>query len=527
MYGTQSVGGKATMAEEEALEFGPFRLLVGRGELLLRGRPVQLGPRAFDLLKVLVRRPGDLVTKDEILAEVWPDTNVEENNLHVQASAVRKTLADGDQNGRYLITIPGRGYRFVAKVSPVSHTVETRAVPGKPSMVVLPFNNLSSDPEQEYFADGIVEDITTALSRFSSLFVIARNSAFTYKGRPVDIKQVGREMGVRYVLEGSVRRSKERVRISGQLIEAENGTHIWADRYDGEIGDIFALQDQIATSVVGALLPKLETVEIERARRKPPENLDAYDLYLRALAAFYSWTRAGNDEALTLLERALKLDPRFAAAAVIADNCWAARYAQGWSPIDEAIAESTRYATLAVQIDPENAEALSVLARRTPSIKQDIAETIELAERAVSINPNSAFAWRCTGYAFLFIGEAERAVEHFERTLRLSPRDPRAYDAVNGLGYALVQLARESQASALFRQAIHQNAAFAPAWRGLTSALAMADRSDEAKHALARTMELDPNFSLESITRRLGFSERVRAGRLFEGWRRAGVKERL
>jgi TolB-like protein/Flp pilus assembly protein TadD len=515
------------MIEEEAFEFGPFRLLAGRGELLLRGRPVQMAPRAFDLLQVLVRRPGDLVMKDEMLAAVWPGTIVEENNLHVQASAVRKVLAEGDQHGRYLVTVPGRGYRFTAKVSPVRHTIEATVVPGKPSIVVLPFTNLSSDPEQEYFADGIVEDITTALSRFSSLFVIARNSAFTYKGHPVDVKRVGRDMGVRYVLEGSVRKAGDRVRITGQLIEAQNGTHIWADRYDGNMGDVFALQDQITASVVGALLPKLESAEIERARRRPLENLDAYDLYLRALAAFYSWTRESNDEALALLERALELEPRFAAAAVIADNCWAARYAQGWSPIDEAIAQSTKYATLAVQIDPENAEALSVLARRTPSITQDLARTIELAERAVSSNPNSAFAWRCTGYAMMVIGEAERAVEHFERTLRLSPRDPRAYDAMNGLAYALVQLAHDSHAFVLFRQAIHHNPAYAPAWRGLTAALAMTDQLEEATGALARTMELDPNFSLQSITKRLGFSERVRTGRLFEGWRRAGVRERL
>jgi TolB-like protein/tetratricopeptide (TPR) repeat protein len=529
----------AAMTNADVFEFGPFRLLLHRRELLLHGRPVSLGPRAFDLLTALVHRPGDLVTKDELLSEVWPGTAVEENNLHVQASAVRKALANGDPNGRYMMTVAGRGYRFVAPVTRLAEGAPLNggldlaadavgpAAPGRPSIVVLPFNNLSTDPEQEYFADGIVEDLTMALSRFSSLFVIARNSAFTYKGRSVDVKQVGREMGVRYVLEGSVRKAKDRVRITGQLVEAENGTHVWADRYDGNLDDIFALQDQITASVVGALLPRLETAEIERARKKPTASLDAYDLYLRALAAFYSWTREGNDEALALLERSLQLDPRFAAAAVIADNCWAARYAQGWSPIDEAIAQSTRYITLAVQLDPDNAEALAVLARRTPSIKQDSEETIALVERAVASNPNSAFAWRCTGYALMFIGEAGRAVEHFQRTLRLSPRDPRAYDAVSGLAYAMVQLGREGEAIGLFRAAIRQNSEYAPAWRGLTSALALAGQGDEAERALNRIMDLDPNFSLQSITKRLGYSERVRAGRLFEGWRRAGVRERL
>jgi tetratricopeptide (TPR) repeat protein len=314
---------------------------------------------------------------------------------------------------------------------------------------------------------------------------------------------------------------------SASRASSSNGTHIWADRYEGGLDDIFALQDQITTSVVGALLPKLETAEIERARKKPTESLDAYDLYLRALAAFYAWTRDANDQALALLERSLRLDPRFAAAAVIADNCWAARYAQGWSPIDEAIAQSTRFATLAVQLDPDNAEALAVLARRTPSIKGDSEETIALAERAVSSNPNSAFDWRCTGYALMIIGESERAVEHFERTLRLSPRDPRAYDAVSGLALALVQLGHDTRAVELFREAIRQNPGFAPAWRGMTSALAMADQREEAERALERTMTLDPQFSLHSITKRLGFSKRVQVGRLFEGWRRAGVREHL
>jgi TolB-like protein/tetratricopeptide (TPR) repeat protein len=530
------------MSSKEILAFGPFQLMVGRRELMLRGQPVQLGPRAFDLLLALLRREGELVTKDELLAEIWAGAVVEENNLHVQVSALRRALDKGGDDTRYLQTVPNRGYRFVAPVQRLTVDAEQQPrvsvvdivqgstaspLPNKPSIAVLPFTNMSGDPEQEYFADGIVEEITTALSRFSSLFVIARNSAFTYKGRAVNVKQVGRELGVRYVLEGSVRKAQRRVRITGQLIEAENGTHIWADRYDGDLDDIFALQDKVTASVLGALLPKLETAEIERAGRKPTDSLDAYDLYLRALAAFYSWTREGNDQALALLERSLELDPRFAAAAVIADNCWAARYAQGWSPIGEAIAQSTRYAQLAVRLDPENAEALAVLARRTPSINRDSEETIALAERAVSLNPNSAFAWRCTGYGLMFVGEAERAVEYFERTLRLSPRDLRAYDATSGLACALVQLGRDTEAIGLFRQAIRQNANYAPAWRGLTAALAMDGQLDEARRVFKRTMELDPVFSLDSITERLGFSEKVRQGRLFEGWRRAGVPKTL
>ena len=526
------------MSSKEIFAFGPFELVVDRRDLLLRGEPVQMGPRAFDLLLALVRRQGELVTKDYLLTEIWAGAVVEENNLHVQVSALRRVLGQGGEDTRYLQNIPNRGYIFIAPVQRLTLEAEPQrqgvmadaaegevasSLPNKPSIAVLPFTNMSGDPDQEYFADGIVEDITTALSRFSSLFVIARNSAFTYKGGPIDVKRVGRELGVRYVLEGSVRRAGNRVRITGQLIEAEKGRHIWADRYEGELDDIFALQDQITASVVGALLPKLETAEIERARRKTTESLDAYDLYLRALAAFYSWTREANDQALAMLDSALELDPHFAAAAVIADNCWAARSAQCWSPFDEAIAQSTRFAQLAVRLDPDNAEALAVLARRTPSISQDYQEAIALGERAVAANPNSAFAWRCTGWALMLAGEAERAVDHFRHTLRLSPRDPRAYDALSGLAFALVQLDHDAEAIALCRQAIRQNPSFAPAWRGLTSALAMAGQIDEARRTLTRTLELDPPFTLQSINARLGFSDRARNGRLFEGWRRAGV----
>jgi len=528
------------MTSKEIFAFGPFKLVVGRRDLLLRGEAVQIGPRAFDLLLALVRRQGELVTKDHLLTEIWAGAVVEENNLHVQVSALRRVLQQSGDDTRYLQTIPNRGYVFIAAVQrlTVASASQQQGVvadavkgevasylPNKPSIVVLPFTNMSGDPEQEYFADGIVEDITTALSRFSSLFVIARNSAFTYKTGPIDVKKVGRELGVRYVLEGSVRKARNRVRITGQLVDAEKGTHIWADRYEGEVDDIFALQDQITASVVGALLPKLETAEIERARRKTTESLDAYDLYLRALAAFYCWTREANDQALAMLNTALELDPHFAAAAVIADNCWAARAAQCWSPYDEAVAQSARFAQLAVRLDPDSAEALAVLARRTPTFSKDHQEVIALAARAVATNPNSAFAWRCTGWALVFAGEAERAVEHFRRTLRLSPRDPRAYDALSGLAFALVQVDRDAEAISLFRQAILQNPGFAPGWRGLTSALAMVGQLDEAKRALTRTLELDPTFTLQSITARLGLNDRVRNGRLFEGWRRAGVVE--
>ena len=272
---------------DETFVFGPFRLSAGRRELLAHGAPVQLGARAFDVLLALVRRTGLVASKDELLAEVWPGTVVEENNLQVQISTLRKVLGEKPEGSQYLMTVPGRGYRFVGQVERVNRAgAETAApsvqpgqvgaplaLPDKPSIAVLPFTNMSGDPEQEYFADGMAEEIITALSRCSWLFVIARNSSFTYKGRAVDVRQVGRDLGVRYVLEGSVRRGVNRLRFTGQLIEATSGNHLWADRFDGEMSDVFELQDRITGNVVAAIEPSVQLAEIERIRQKPSANL--------------------------------------------------------------------------------------------------------------------------------------------------------------------------------------------------------------------------------------------------------------
>ena len=505
------------MESQDILAFGPFQLLVGRRQLLRAGQPVPLGARAFDLLLALVQREGALVSKKELMAEIWPRLVVDESNLHVQISAVRKAL---DGGAEYLVTVPRRGYRFVAHIN----RTRSNASADKPSIAVLPFTVMSAEPDQDYFADGVVEEVTAALSRFTSLFVVARNSSFTYKGRQIGIREIGRELDIRYVLQGSVRKSGAQIRIAAQLIEAESGTHLWSTRYEARLDDVFQLQDRITASVVGALVPKLEAAEIERALKKPTDSIDAYDRYLRALAAFYTWTREGNDAALALLREALELDPHFVSAILLAENCWAARYAQSWSTDEEAIAESSRLAQLASKLDPESAEALAVLARRTPSINRDYAQAIALAERAVGLNPNSTFVWRCAGYAYMYAAQAERAVLHFEQALLLSPRDPRSYDALNGLAFALIQLGRDAEAIEASRTALRQNADFAPAWRSLTSALALSGQMEEARAALARTMQLDPAFSIDGMTVRLGFSEPART-RLYEGWRQAGARQ--
>ena len=515
------------MKEYDTFVFGRFSLSVARRELRRDQEHIPLGSRAFDVLLALLRRHGQLASKEELLAEAWPDTVVEENNLKVQISALRKALGSD-----YVLTDPGRGYRFVAAVErrqsagaqPDQMAPAPLLPPRKPSIAVLPFANMSGDPEQEYFSDGISEDIITALARFPSLFVIARNSTFAYKGRPLDIHEIGRDLGVRYVLEGSVRKVGSRVRITGQLARTDDRAQLWAERYDRDLGDIFTLQDEMTANIVGALVPTLQRAEVEQARSKPPESLDAYDLYLRALAAFHAWTREGSDEALRLLDRALTLEPKYAAAVILAENCWVHRIGQAWSSAPEAVAQSTRFAHLAVQLDPENADALAVLARRTSTINQDYDEATALAARAVAINPNSAFAWRHGGYAFVFAGRPEEAETYFNRALRLDPRDPRGHDCLIGIALALIQLERDAEAIATARKAIQLYPNYAAAWRMLTASLALSGRLGEAREAILRVFELDPTCTLKTLYSRFGHSERARA-RFYGGLREAGMPE--
>src|SRR6266566_4026060 len=301
------------------------------------------------------------------------------------------------------------------------------ALPDKPSIAVLPFTNMSGDPEQDYFADGMAEDIITALSHFKSLFVIARNSSFTYKGRAVDVKQVGRELGVRYVLEGSVRKVANRVRITGQLVDTATGGHLWADRFDGGLGDIFDLQDQVTESVVGAIAPAVEKAEIERAKRKPTESLDAYALYLRGLARSYQFaSRQANDEALRLFNSAIELDPDFASAYGRAASCYHFAKINGWfSDTANEIAEVKRLAQRAVELGKDDATALAAGGHALAYVVRDLEVGAALIDRALVLNSNSAEAWHYGGWAKTFLGEHEAAIERFARALRLSPFDPR------------------------------------------------------------------------------------------------------
>jgi TolB-like protein/class 3 adenylate cyclase len=401
-------------------------------------------------------------------------------------------------------------------------------LPDKPSIAVLPFTNLSSDPEQEYFADGMVDDIITALSHFKALFVIARNSSFTYKGRAVDVKQVGRELGVRYVLEGSVRKAANRVRITGQLVDTATGAHLWADRFDGGLGDVFDLQDQVTESVVGAIAPALEKAEIERARRKPTESLDAYALYLRGLLRFYQVaSRQANEEALRLFNSAIELDPDFASAYGRAAHCYAIARANGWiSVTPNEIAEVTRLAQRAVELGKDDAIALAASGWALTYVVRDLGVGAGLIDRALVLNSNLAEAWAFGGWVKNWLGEPEAAIERFARAMRLSPLDPSLLRMPSGTAHAHFFLGRYDEAASWAAMALQYNPDYQPGLRIAAASNAMAGRPEQAHKAVARLRLLNPTLRVSTLKDVLGpFRRAEDLLRYEEGLRQAGLPE--
>ena len=407
--------------------------------------------------------------------------------------------------------------------SPLSDRLSAApSLPDKPSIAILPFQNMSGDPEQEYFADGIVEDIITALSRFKSLFVIARNSSFTFKGQAVDIKEVGRRLGVRYVLEGSVRKASGKVRITGQLIDAATGAHIWADRFERDLTDIFALQDELTIAVVSAIEPKMLQTEIELATRRRPENLTAYDFYLRAMPQYYRTTREGLAEALRLFHRALELDPGFAWAASLAGVCHMLNVVLGYSndpQFDRK--EAVRLVHLALSIDDGDPETLARASNTSAFMVGDSEGEIEMADRAVALNPNSFNTWNCRGQVYRIAGLPEEAIRSFERAIRMSPVDPRLHMTLTGIGIAFIELRRFDEAIVVGKKALRQKL-YVATYRCLASAFAHLGRDAEAHDAAARVLEIDPAFTISAFIDRGGQSN---AKLFIEGLRKAGLPE--
>jgi TolB-like protein/class 3 adenylate cyclase len=418
------------------------------------------------------------------------------------------------------------GARTTTLAGAAASTAPPLSLPDKPSIAVLPFQNMSGDPEQEYFADGIVEEMITALSRMRWLFVIARNSSFTYKGRTVDVKQVGRELGVRYVLEGSVRKSGNRLRITGQLIDASNGSHLWADHFDGGLDDIFDLQDQVTANAVSAIAPKLEQAEMERAKRKPTESLDAYDYYLRGMASVHLWTKEANSEALRLFYKAIELDPDFASAYGMAAWCYAWRKWNGWmADRVQEIAETERLARRAGDLGQDDAVALCRGGFSLGHVVGDRQGGATLIDRALVLNPNLATAWLLSGWIRAFLGEPEMAIEHLTRAMRLSPLDPLTFLALGGIAWAHFFATRYDETSSWAEKALQQRPNYVSGMRMAAAGHALAGRLEEARKMIARMLQLDPEMRVSNLKNVVGFFGAEDLARYSEGLRKAGLPE--
>jgi adenylate cyclase len=515
--------------------FEDYTLNTERRELHRGADAVSITPQVFDLLDYLIRNRERVVSKDDLIDAIWNGRIVSDAALTTRLNAARTALGDSGQEQRLIKTLPRKGFRFVGQVqeaqrpagataadNPIELPRPALTLPDKPSIAVLPFQNMSSDPEQEYFADGIVEDIITALSRFKSLFVIARNSSFTFKGRAVDIKEVGRRLGVRYVLEGSVRKASRKVRIAGQLIDAITGAHLWADRFERDLTDIFALQDEVTLAVVSAIEPKMLQTEIAMATRRRPENLTAYDLFLRALPPFYLATREGLAEAIRLAHRALELDPRFGSVAALAGLSHAMNVALGYSNDPQFdCKEAVRLVRLALSIDDGDPDTLAIASVTSALMVGDSEAEIEMADRAVALNPNSFNAWICRGTVYRIAGRPEEAIRSYERAVRMSPVDPRLYMTFEGIGRALIELGRFDEAIVVGKKALRQNH-YVAIYRCLASAFAHLGRDAEAREALARVLEVEPGYTISASIARGGLSN---AKLFIEGLRKAGLPE--
>ena len=399
-------------------------------ELRVGGEVRTVEPQVFDLLLYLVANRDRMVSKDELFEHVWEGRIVSEANLSNRIGLARQAVGDDGQKQALIKTFPRRGFRFVGTVEErdagkstdvtADSPAENSSRSDKPSIAVLPFDNLSDDPEQEYFSDGIAEDIIAGFSRMREFFVVARNSTFTYKGQAVDVRKIASELGVRYVLGGSVRKSGNRVRIGAQLIDGETGNQLWADRYDRELEDIFAVQDEITQTVVGALQPELAQSEIERSRRKPPDNLDAWDLYQQGLWHEYRTSKDDNAAAIELYKRAVALDQEFTQPLAGLGRCYFYDSIMGYTGRDpkDAFAPAQK----AVEIDPQDANARSALGGAY-FINRDHATAMAELDTAIRLNPSEAQAYWLRGFALSYSGRAEEGLKNFDMALKLSPRD--------------------------------------------------------------------------------------------------------
>jgi TolB-like protein len=514
--------------------FADHTLDTDRRELRRGEARIAVEPQVFDLLVYLVVNRERVVSKDDLISSVWGGRSVSDSTLTSRINAARKAVGDSGRQQSLIRTIARKGLRFVGAVQPGpagaaaapaeegGEPSRPAPLPERPAIAVLPFTNISGEPEQEYFSDGISEDIITALSKLRWFFVIARNSSFVYKNRAVNMKQVAAELGVRYVLEGSVRKGGDRVRITAQLNDVTTGSHIWAERYDRDFADVFAVQDEITEAIVAAIEPQLYAAENFRARRKPPNNLDAWDLVMRALSHYWRVTRQDNMVAQALLEKATAIDPDYGQAlgVLAASHTFSAH--MGWEDMTAAAAVAECAAQAAILADSEDPWAHCALgsvflfARR---FDDSLAEF----ELALRLNPNFSMAQGYHGLVLAYCGRWEEAAVAARRALRLSPRDPFSAIYCGIAAYAQFVGCNYEEAMRLAREGIRQRGDFVGAHRVLTAAAGMAGLHDVAAAALQALRRAQPNISLAWIASGMPMRRSSDIEHYLEGFRRAGL----
>jgi TolB-like protein len=522
------------------IKFSNFTLDTDRRELKGAEGTIHVEPQVFDVLLYFAQNTNRVISKDELIEHVWKGRIVSDAALNSRINSARRAIGESGEKQTLIRTVPRRGFLFASDVQTPTHDqapsptkVETPVeqskltLPDKPSIAVLPFVNLGGEVEQEYFADGMANEIITALSRCSSFFVISRNSSFTYKGKTVDARQVGHDLGVRYILEGSTRKAGDRLRFTGHLIETTSGAQIWADRFEGDMRDVFALQDRFTENVIAAIEPTLQAAEIERARQKPASSLDAYDLLLRAQQFEFEYTEKSLNDAIRCVEQALAIDPAYAPAMALGSYCYAERRNQGWvKNLNAEATEGISLAQRAIELEPENSTVLWMAAVTFWWLVPEATRSRELFSRSLAINPNSAMALTMAGWIENFIGNTAKGYELIGRAQRLSPRDKRAWLMATAMATGCMQDRRFEEAIGWAEKALAQNPRFASLLRILAAAHALLGNREKAASAAQELMRIDPQLTISRLRDRVPFALNEPLWKMYsEALRLAGLPE--
>lgn len=508
----------------DTVSFGPFVFDRGSGVLTRDGKAIVIGTRGIGLLATLLDANGAAVGRYELLEAGWPGLAVEEGNLTVQIASLRKAMGPRPDGQDWISTVPRVGYRLLKTASPTADALRDFVLP---SLAVLAFETIGGSAEQDYFADGIVEDIITALSRFRSFAVIARSSSFVYKGRAVDVRQVGLELGVRYVLGGSVRRAGDRLRITAQLVDGETGAYLWASQFNGRIDEIFDFQDRITENVAALVEPGLRRAEIERARRERPESLAAYDLYLRALPDVYAMQPEPNARAIGLLEQAIAIDPGFAPAQAMAGVAYLARHTMqlGGADPEHDTAKAVSYVRAALATGSDDATVLSYAGFILLQLGRYDAEGFALLRRSTEENPNNVMVLTNFGIAALLAGDLDEAELFLQRAVRLNPREMDAHWQLTGIAHIRMAQGRYQEALKIATRSLGISATYDATYWMVIAANAHLGRLDEARAALRSLQRISPNVSLSRVRRGQSSLDPRRIDVLIEGMRLAGMPE--